>query len=379
MPLVAVLAVVMMLFAGLVIDVGRVWVAQRQLQSAVDSASLVAGQDLPDAQTAYTDAVSYSAGSGDKNQLSDGISANAPTVTFQCDNNAPNYTAGSPPTCASDSSGKSCHPTGSQTVQPSGATTCNAVKIVESATVKTTLAGFALPDFTVSATSTAAARGGQAHPIHAYVIFDNTGSMSSSCNASVTGVSSPDKLDCAKAGVRALLNALWPCPPSLGNCGSPNTNPFDSVGMLVFPAISGNPPAQTTLNKELDCSSSSTFTTAYPNWSSYTYNALASSGGIPSSDQYSGYQAVGLSSDYRSGAASSFGLNATTSNLVKSVDWGQCPSGTYPGGDYYGLKAIGGHGSYLAGAITEAQYLLAQNSQAGITNAIIVLSDGQMT
>ncbi|MGA9857242.1 MAG: hypothetical protein WBQ18_05220 [Solirubrobacteraceae bacterium] len=90
----------------------------------------------------------------------------------------------------------------------------------------------------------------------------------------VTGVSSPDKLDCAKAGVRVLLNALRPCPPSVGNCGSPNANPFDSVGMLVR----GGPV-----------------------------------------------------SDYRSGAASSFGLNATTSNLVKSVDWGQCPRGTYPG------------------------------------------------
>ena len=87
---------------------------------------------------------------------------------------------------------------------------------------------------------------------------------------------------------------------------------------------------------------------------------------------------MGLSSDYRPSVANTT-LNATTSNLVESVDWGQCSGGTYPGGNYYGLKDIGGQGSYLAGAITEAQYQLQQNARAGATNAIVILSDGEMT
>ncbi len=57
----------------------------------------------------------------------------------------------------------------------------------------------------------------------------------------------------------------------------------------------------------------------------------------------------------------------------------------YPGGDYYGIKDIGGQGSYLAGAITEAQYMLATTADAHdrgttypVTNAIVILSDGEL-
>ena len=131
------------------------------------------------------------------------------------------------------------------------------------------------------------------------------------------------------------------------------------------------------MTKEIDCNSGSSFTTTYPTWTPYTYNSGSSDGGIPSSDVYSGYQAVGLSSDYRPSATNTT-LNATTSNIVESVDWGQCASGNYPGGDYYGLKDIGGQGSYLAGAITEAQHLLDVNARTGVTNAIVVLSDGEL-
>ena len=54
------------------------------------------------------------------------------------------------------------------------------------------------------------------------------------------------------------------------------------------------------------------------------------------------------------------------------------PAGQYPGGDYYGLKVIGGQGSYLAGAIAHAQYALDHSGRPGVTNAIIVLSDGAL-
>ena len=221
------------------------------------------------------------------------------------------------------------------------------------------------------------------HPLNVEVILDNTGSMNSSCSATVTGISSPERIDCAKAGVRALLQALWPCNSSLASCGAATPNsggqlganvaaPVDEVGLLVFPAMTGNPPSATILNKEVDCNSGSSFSTTYPTYTPYTYPAA-----IPAGDKYLGYQAVGLSSDYRPSVANTT-LSSTTSKLVEGVDWGQCPGGAYPGGDYYGLKDIGGQGSYLAGAITEAQHLLNVNARPGATNAIIVLSDGQL-
>ena len=157
LPLVAIWIVVLMLIAALVVDMGRVWVAQRQLQTAVDGAALIAGQDLPNSTTAYSAAVSYSGAHGDKNQIGGfGVTPAAPTVTFECVSHAPNYTSGSPPTCPTDSSGSNCQPTGdAQSPQPSGVTTCNAVKVAESATVKTSFAGFVLPSFTVTASATA--------------------------------------------------------------------------------------------------------------------------------------------------------------------------------------------------------------------------------
>jgi hypothetical protein len=161
--------------------------------------------------------------------------------------------------------------------------------------------------------------------------------------------------------------------------GANVANPVDEVGLLVFPAIKVLSPASTTpVGDEIDCQKTDSFSDTYPQWTPYIYNSAQSDGGIPSTDTYLGYQAVGLSSDYRPSVANTT-LNWTTSNSVEAVDWGQCPDSTYPGsGDYYGLKDIGGQGSYLAGTITEAQHLLDVNARPGATNAIIIESDGQL-
>ncbi len=73
--------VVLLGFAGLVIDIGRVYVAQRQLQAAVDAAALAAGQDLPDSVAAQTSAISYGATGSNKERDMD---ASAPVVSFKC-------------------------------------------------------------------------------------------------------------------------------------------------------------------------------------------------------------------------------------------------------------------------------------------------------
>jgi hypothetical protein len=226
------------------------------------------------------------------------------------------------------------------------------------------------------------------HPLHVEVVLDTTGSMSQSCSGTVTGIASPTKIDCAKAGVRALLQALWPCGSNETTCAgavsnSPQlgvnvTNPVDEVGLMVNPPITVSSPASTNLNKEVDCNSSTNLTTvAYPTYTAYTYNAGSADGGIPVGDVQTGYQAVGLSSDYRPSVLNTT-LNWTTSSVVRAVDWGQCTGSAYPGGTYYGLKVIGGQGSALAGSITEAQHLLNVNSKVGVTNAIVVVSDGQL-
>ena len=254
-------------FAGLAIDVGRVYVAQRQLQQAVDAAALVAGADLPDSAKAYCDAVSLSATSvatpcpqdgattpGNQvgqNQHS-GIAPGAPTVTFKCvqflvKNNVP---------CQTDSGTRSagggswnCQPGNAAAPIPSGTTTCNAVSVTESATVNSTFLAKFLPGgfTTIAASATAAMRGGVPHPLDIEVIVDRTGSMATTkCGTAVKdealdttdAISSSNSydIDCAKDGVRRLLKQLIPCGLNIvGNCGA--ATPEDEVGLMAFPSM----------------------------------------------------------------------------------------------------------------------------------------------
>src|SRR5579863_2307493 len=76
--------VVLLGFAGLVVDVGRVYVAQRELQQAVDAAALAAAQDLPTTAAANSDVTTYSALAGNKNANTKMMNAATPSVTFKC-------------------------------------------------------------------------------------------------------------------------------------------------------------------------------------------------------------------------------------------------------------------------------------------------------
>jgi Flp pilus assembly protein TadG len=503
LPLVVLSAIVLVGFTGFAVDLGRVWVAKQQLQRAIDAATLAAGQDLPNSATALTDAEEY-AGTGTRNPVGGwGVTANAPSVTFECVASGPNY-APTTNTCLKDTSGDNCDPNengyAANPALPSGATTCNEIRVTETATVRTGLLSMFIPNFTVSASSTAAARGetGVPEPMNIFVILDTTQSMTDACSVQVPLTTPTDpnetnttthatKLDCAKEGVRSLLQTL----PYTG------TTADDDVGIMVFPALSStltgtagtstatftgkitnsgttstkekitsvttnessyvgdtisgtgipsgttikptsgsggnytvtisNPatssgtytfsisvptttapyslpdtPPMTPPDDETDCTASDSFGVTYPPYAPYT-DTPGATAGIPSSDltpqsgslltpytgpidNFPGYEAVPLSGDYQTDGDGTLNYS---SNLVQSVYWSQCSGQKYPGGDYYGIKDIGGQGSYLAGAITEAQYVLSQQQQQQptrtlngvaypVSSGIIILSDGEM-
>src|SRR5262249_60429593 len=112
------------------------------------------------------------------------------------------------------------------------------------------------PSLTVAADATARApqSGSTPTPLNVEVILDTTPSMGGPpngvrCQGAVTGINPPHVpygIDCAKAGVRALLSGLSPCNgtctgniPNLGNAlGANVTNPLDEVGLVTFPALS---------------------------------------------------------------------------------------------------------------------------------------------
>ena len=68
LPLLGLLLVVMLGISAVVIDVGRAYLVQRNLQSSADAAALAAAQELPSESAATTTARAYSSRPGGKNQ-----------------------------------------------------------------------------------------------------------------------------------------------------------------------------------------------------------------------------------------------------------------------------------------------------------------------
>ena len=384
LPMTALMMVVLVGFAGFVVDIGRVYIAQRQLQNAVDASALSVAQNMPDDFRGFSTVPNFDGVAPSKNALFGfGVTADDPAVTFECSQDAPGY---DPKTdsCPADASTQDqpnnlCQPAGAQPPNPAGVG-CNAVTVSESATVKSTFAAiFGFLHFRLSANATASApqSGSAPTPLNVEVILDTTPSMGQEggpCGSAVTGINRPRVpygIDCAKAGVRALLSGLSPCVitctgnnPNPGNeLGANVTDPLDEVGLVTYPALSNvnNRPV------EVDCTDHNfsrnyvEYPTPYP----------------PPTQPQPGYDIIGLSSDYRTSDDPTAPLNPG-SDLVQSVWWTQCPGGVYPGGDYYGLKDTGQQTTYLAGALAEAQYQLTQNARPNAVNVIIVLSDGQL-
>ncbi len=66
LPVVALMFTVLLGMAGLVLDVGRIYVDYRQLQASTDAAALAGAQALP-GSAAATQAIAYGGSSGNKN------------------------------------------------------------------------------------------------------------------------------------------------------------------------------------------------------------------------------------------------------------------------------------------------------------------------
>ena len=330
--MVAVMLVMLLGFAAFVVDMGRIYVSYRLLRNSTDAAALAGAEDLPNSTAAST-ATSYSGVSGNKNAYS-----NLPNVTM---------VSGYPQLkCLTTLTNQ-----GIACVAPANA---NAIRVKQQVSVPMTFAKIlGLSSFTLTATATAAMRGGGGPPFNVAVIVDSTASMNnldSGSNCSST------RLACSLSGIRILLGGLSPCASSLSTCGSATNgnvpNPVDKVSLFAFPAVTS-----ATVAGDYSCPGSGPTTAPYPLPSPPSYTPAAT----PT------YQIVNFSSDYRSSDAAT-SLN-TNSNLVIAA-----------GGKTgcLGLQAIGGQGSYMASAVYAAENLLLaqQAARPNSQNALIILSDG---
>jgi hypothetical protein len=310
---VALVALVSM--SALVVDYGILANARRRLQASSDTAA-TAGALQTTVAAAVNAAQSYSAIPG-------------PPAAKNFRGDLPNVTANVSTLCLTTLTnlGISCS-------APIG---FNAVRVTQTAVVPLMFARLlGYNTMTISATATAGRRGGVPRPIDLAFVIDTTASMND--NRPCPGVGTVSRIDCALAGARALLNALWPCKQGVSGCSAAEA--VDMASLFLFPGLTDitQPPL------EYDCSGS-------PNPLIAPYTTTTE------------YLIVPLTHDFKTSNTSP--LN-TSSNLVKAVRGGCAP----------GLEVIGGVGTYYAAALSTAQATLASAGRPDVQNAIVLLSDG---
>jgi Flp pilus assembly protein TadG len=344
--LVSALMVVFLGMAAISIDIGYAIHAQRELQASVDAAATAGALDLPNA-TAATTAKAYDGESTGKNYRPDlpGVTTinGTPLVTCVTATQLQTLSITIGPTCTNSAGG-------------------NAVVVEEQVSVPTFFAKvFGVHSITLRANALVLEKGSQGSapsPVNVMVILDTTHSMQNAdSNCTGTGLSSPTREDCAKAGVRTLLTELEPCDPILG-CGTFSNgaaqHPYQSVGLAIFPGLT----ATSYDTDEYNCQTTTLSTS----------NGISLYSNPTTQPPY--YTVVPLSSDFLTSDTSGT-LNTGTSHLADAVYWTNqsgCSSSKY------GLQDPGGAGTYYAGVINEAQAALAKLS--GSVNAMIAVSDG---
>lgn len=317
---------------ALVVDFGRIYCIQTELNASTQAAALAGAYAMsqPGATTSTTTTAvtTYGAGTGDKNSYTNMATAALMSgyPKFKC------------LTTLKTSFGLQCY----------GPSSSNALVVAQQ--VKVPLFFFPMfggPSATLTATATAAMKGATVQPYNVVILVDSTRSMidtdsDSNCNST--------RISCAMTGVQILLQSLSPCLPNETSCGTASngnvTNSVDRVSLMTFPPVT-----TTSAVDDYNCGSTAPsivkYATPFPATSTYTI--------------------VRLSSDYRS-SDSATSLNSS-SNIVAAAGG---KTGTPC------IQPIGGVGTYYAQAIYGAQARLVaeQASYPTAQNVLIMLSDG---
>jgi Flp pilus assembly protein TadG len=311
----AVALVAVFAFASFAIDIGRVLLTHRQLQAAADAASLAAVVELPDTSAAAGQAAAYGAGPGEKNTISGQTVASS--TSFKCVTSI----GTTDPPCKTDPS------------KP------NAISVTEKTSVPLLFGGvIGWNSMSVSASSTALAQGG-AQPLDVMLVLDTTGSMSAPCGATVPGIASPSKLQCAKAGAQALLAQLRPG--------------IDKVGLVIFPPLKSG--VSTAPEFTTNCSASWAIPSG-PTDLSYATNST--------------YVITGLSNSF----LLSSGSLDPSSPLAQALNYNGGGANVSKG---CGLESPGGVNTYFPDALKFAQTQGLDADSGSHLSAIVFLSDGE--
>jgi len=333
-------AATMMSLAAASIEAGHVYYAYEKLVASTNASVMAGAEAMPNTTLAQTYVAQYSSQTG-------GLNANAMLT---------NATATAAFLCLGTVSNSLNVPCQTSTGGSGG---YNALSVTQSATVPLWFGGLVgMKQMNMSYTAKAAMAGGQNEPWNIAVIVDTTSSMN---DADSGGQCSGSRLTCAKLGVQALLNDLYPC--ALGQtCTNSGVKYVDSVSLFVFPAVTG-----TTAPDDSTCPSSGT--EPNPTIVAYTFPNPPSNTTLPTADTY---EVTSFANDYKT-SDSAPSLNQAAPIVIAAGGSGKsnCP----------GISAPGGEGTYYAQVIYAAQAALQvqQAANPGSQNAIILLSDGDAT
>jgi len=391
LPMVAVAIVVLLGMAGLGIDVGHAFYCDRSLQGVADAAALAGGGSIRTATSTaavVASANSYSGGTGS-------VNANTSLQNVTMVSGFPLLKC----LTTLQSLGIACQ----------GSVPYNAIQVKEQTTVPMYFAAlFGLKTVTITASATAASRGGAATPYNVAVIIDTTLSMlAPDANCGSTQIA------CAMNGVQVLLQNLTPCAASLASCTITNgvsASSVDRVALFAFPDVSTSTasqdatcttavPAPTSQNRywntvingatiDFVMPMSPSGATPVTPWSSlanamaYSFPAVGASSYVPTQSDYATYpmtlgtatyQITNFLSDYRT-SNSATALNPNSALVQAAGGVLNCGSMTAPNYD-------GVFGTYYAGVIYAAQAALVAEKAAnpGTENVLILLSDGDAT
>ena len=339
-------------------EVGHVYYAYRQLVSSTNAATLAGAQAMSVAlfstssSGAYTAEVTgavkrYSSVSGQLNASNFLTNDTIATQTLYCSSTmskAPFYVVCQTP--------------------PGSTTGYNAITVTQTAKVNLWFGGLiGMSSMNLSATASAAMKGGSDLPYNLAVIMDTTASMQDTIPGDKDCTTS--QISCAVQGLEVMLENMDPCAQDT-TC-SAGTPYVDDVALFVFPAPSTAFSANE-YNSQYCGLGAPSVPYNFVNVTPGTNQNLA----MESTGADAGaYEIIPFNDTYKTSNTSNL---AVASALAEAVG--------YSGSGCTGLSAPGGQGTYYAQVIYTAQAALLQQQKTannGSQNVMIILSDGDAT
>jgi len=338
------------------VEVGHVYYANRQLVTSTNEATLAGAQAMSDAllntssSGAYTAVVTaavqqFSSATGGLNASSMLSGDQITTQTLFCASTmtkAPFYVECQTP--------------------PGSTTGYNAITVTQTAKVNLWFGGLVgMSSMNLSATATAAMKGGSDIPYNLAVILDTTSSMTSTIPGDKDCTTS--QISCAVAGLEVMLQTMDPCAQNT-TCSS-STPYVDDVALFVFPPAAYS----STGNYKPEYCGTGGSSVPY-NWINVTTGANQNLAIESTGTDAGAYEVIPFNDVYKTSDTSAL---AVASALAEAV--GASGSGCT------GLSAPGGQGTFYAQVIyaAQAQLVTQQASNPTSKNVMIILSDGDAT